>query len=105
MTQEILPHEPELAIRRLQKFVDDLLAVTREEALALESKEPRDLKLALARKEDLSFTYESAAAEFRARLAEFETVDKSLVRELQAAQLELQELIDENNKLYKRAKP
>ncbi len=83
---DILPKDREDAIRRMIGLTRELITLTEAEAEAVGNRDPEQLKIALARKDDLTVTYEKAGKEFHKRIAEFKGVDKKLIAKWQGHQ-------------------
>jgi hypothetical protein len=94
-----LPVEPEKAVNQLCKLTRKMLDLAERESQALIQNDLLAFCILQEEKDSMSHEYLKASQEFRTRLNEFYTVDKSMLSRLENFQNKLGERTNDNNKL------
>ena len=94
-----LPAGPVNAIQHLIRISQQLLLVAEKETQALLFKDMLAFSILQYEKEKLAMDYTAASEDFRNRIEEFRTIDKSFINRLERLQRELGEKATSNNML------
>lgn len=99
---DILPKEPEAAIRKMIAVTEALTVCMEQETNAAAMNDAVAFSVAEEAKGRAAEIYQKAAAEFQARVEDFKGQDQALVDQLEASQHMLGEATQKNINLLKR---
>ncbi len=100
--QNTLPQNPVSAVTHVTMLAKKLIEVMEQESKALAVKDSVAFTAAQEEKERLSASYQRCAQEFQQRLMDFRDVDKTLLDNLNQAQLDLKSKTQENSAAMER---
>lgn len=100
----VLPADATAAMRRMIKFSQSLLDLAERETQALLQQDTLSFGVLQDEKEMLAHQYTAASEEFRSRLNQFRSVDKTLIKQLETLQNRLAEKTHENMAFVERMK-
>jgi len=98
----ILPEQPEDAVKEMIKITESLTEDMEAETNAAAMNDAVNFSMAEQNKQKSAQVYQQAAAEFHARNDEFKTVDVELIQKLEQTQHALGAVTQQNLKMLKK---
>lgn len=100
--QDLLPEDTTQALKVLINFSEKLLALCEQETQALVQGDMVTFSIIQDEKDSVSRRYAKASEEFRARLEEFRSADRTLLDQLESLQKQLGDKAKSNNEIVSR---